>query len=395
MGPRLDSRRFDAAAFALALTLRLAFLAVWQWKGLGDVYGRDLYYYLAQAWLGWKPMPVFDATHPPLYTMFLAAVLGLFRSPNPLPVLVLQCLFGAACVPLLRRLGARLVDEPTSRRAALLLAVDPALIFFAPLLQTETFFIILELGFFFFLLKLLDEPLSWRHAALGLWGGLCALCRSVFGAYPAFLFLALWRTRGFGRAFAFCALLGVGWFVPAIAWTSRNYVKYGQLVPMSAQMGWTLYEGFTLDREEVARRPYDMAVETGRLGITSNMDAGRYFMAKTKAFVRAHPLSAARIVVGKAFLFWRPIPYAPHAWWQRAGLGAYYLVLFALALAGASAVRRFPAWAPIWALFAYLTAAHSVFFTELRYRLPLDPFLCVLAAAGLAVLARVWERGRA
>lgn len=395
MGPRLDSRRFDAAAFALALTVRLAFLAFWQHKGLGDVYGRDLYYNLAQSWLGWQPMPVFDASHPPLYTAFIAAVLGVFRSPNPLPVLLLQCLFGAACVPLMRRIGARLTDEATARRAALLVALDPALIFFAPMLQTETFFIVMEVAFFWGLLKVLDEPLSWRTAAVGVWGGLCALCRSVFAAYPAFLFLALWRTRGFGRAFAFCALLGVGWFVPAIAWTARNYVQYGQLVPMSAQMGWTMYEGFTLDREEVARRPYDMAVEAGRLGITGNMAVGTYFMAKTKAFVRAHPLSAAKIVVGKALLFWRPFPYYPHTWWQRAGLGAYYLGLFALALAGVSAGLRRAEWGPVWALFAYLTAAHSVFFTSLRYRLPLDPFLCLLAAAGIAALARARERRRA
>ena len=395
MGPRLDSRRFDAAAFALALTFRLGFLAVWQFKGLIGVYSRDAYYSLAQSWLGWTPMPSFDAMLPPLYTAFIAAVLGPFRSPNPLPVLVLQCLLGAASVPLLRRIGARLTDEKTARWAALWIAVDPALIFFTPQLQTETLFVVMELAFFYALLKSLDEPLSWRHAALGAWGGLCALCRSVFAAYPAFLFLALWRTKGFVRAFAFCALLGAGWFVPGAAWTARNYAKYGALVPMSAQMGWTLYEGFTLDREEVRRRPYEMAAEADRLGIEDPLARGRYFMGKTRAFVRAHPLDAAKIVVGKAFLYWRPFPYDPHAWWQRGGLGVYYLILFALALAGALGAARGAAWAPVWALFAYLTAAHSVFFTSLRYRLPLEPFLCLLAAAGLAALLRGAERGDA
>src|ERR1019366_2978285 len=125
--------------------------------------------------------------------------LGLFRSPNPLPVLVLQCLFGAASVPLIRRIGARLADEKTARWAALWVALDPALIFFTPQLQTETLFVVMELVFLAALLKSLDEPLSWRHAAIGFWGGLCVLCRSVFGAYPAFLFFALWKTKGFAR----------------------------------------------------------------------------------------------------------------------------------------------------------------------------------------------------
>jgi 4-amino-4-deoxy-L-arabinose transferase-like glycosyltransferase len=388
MGPRLDSRRFDAAAFALALALRLAFLALWQFKGLGDVYGRDLYYSLAQSWLGWSPMPVFDATHPPLYTGFIAAVLGVFHSANPLPILVLQCLLGAACVPLIRRIAARLTDEKTARWAALWVALDPALLFFTPQLQTETLFVAMEVVFFAGLLKILDEPLSWRAAALGVWGGLCVLCRSVFGAYPAFLFFALWKTRGFVRAFSLCAVLGIGWFIPTGVWTARNYRKYGGFVPMSAQMGWTLYEGFSLDREEVRRRPYEMAAEAERLHIDDTMARGRYFMAKTKAFAAAHPLQAAEIVAGKALLFWRPFPYDPHAWWQRAGLGVYYLILFALALWGARAVLGRAEWGPVWALFVYLTAAHAVFFTSMRYRLPLEPFLCLLAAAGAVALRR-------
>ncbi|HXS99627.1 MAG TPA: glycosyltransferase family 39 protein [Elusimicrobiota bacterium] len=388
MVERLDSRRFDAAAFALALALRLAFLAVWLIKDLGKVYQPDLYYSLAQSWLGWTPMPAFDATHPPFYTGFIAAVLGLFRSPNPLSVLVLQCLLGAASVVLLRRIAERLTDAKTARWAALWVAADPALVFFTPQLQTETLFVAMELVFFIGLLRLLEEPLSWRLVLLGVWGGLCALCRSVFGAYPAILFLALWRTKGFTRAFALCAVLGIGWFVPNLAWTARNYRKYGGFVPMSAQMGWTLYEGFSLDREEVRRRPYEMADEAKSRGLSDPREEGRYFMAKTKAFVVAHPLAAAKIVAGKAFLYWRPFPYDPHTWWQRGALGVYYLIVFALGIAGACAAGRREAWAPVWALFVYLSLVHAVFFTSLRYRLPLEPFLCLLAAAGALKLAR-------
>jgi hypothetical protein len=248
----------------------------------------------------------------------------------------------------------------------------------------------MELLFFWGLLALRDEERSPWVAALGVLGGLTALCRSVFGAYPAFLFLALWRERGLKRAFLFCALLGAGWFVPTTIWTARNQAKYGKLVPMSAQMGWTLWEGFSLDREEVRRRPYDMDAEAlaAGLGPDAGVERGAHFMAKTRAFVRENPGTALEIVLGKALLYWRPFPYDPHEGWKRAALGAYYLVLFALALVGARAAlaSRAP-WGPVWALFAYLTAMHAVFFTSLRYRLPLEPFLCLLAALGAATLA--------
>jgi hypothetical protein len=253
-------------------------------------------------------------------------------------------------------------------------------------LGTETLFIALELLFFVFLLDALERPVSARLVGVGLLGGLAVLCRSMLGAYPAFLFFVLWRTRGFSRAFFFCAILGLGWLAPQIGWGLRNYLKYGRLVPVSAQMGWTLYEGFTLDREEVRRRPYDMTEEATARGLVDAVDRGAYFARKTAAFARERPLDAAKIIVGKAFLFWRPWPYDPHSWWQRSALGAYFTVLFALALCGVRAVASGPAWRPVFALFAYLTALHSVFFTALRYRMPLEPFLCLLAAAGITAL---------
>ena len=66
-------------------------------------------------------------------------------------------------------------------------------------------------------------------------------------------------------------------------------------------------------------------------------------------------------------------------------MGAYFTVLFAFALLGARATlaSRAP-WGPVWAVLAYHTAVHAVFLTTLRYRVPLEPFLCLLAAAGAA-----------
>lgn len=383
-----SARRFDAAVFTLAFVARLAALALFQAKGLGDAYGQDLYFGLALSWLGRLPMPAFDATHPPLYTLLIAGVLGLLGTSSPLPVLFLQVFLGAGAVLFVRRIGSFLVDEKIARLAALWFALDPAAIFFTPQLQTETLFIAMMLAFFFGLFALWDKPLSWRHAALGLCGGLCVSCRSVFGAFPAFLFFAIWRSKGFLRALFFCLLLAPGWFLPSTLWMARNYRKYGAFVPLSGQMGWTLYEGFTLDREIVRNRPLEMGAESVRRGL-DDRDIGAYFFSKWKAFVRENPLQSATIVVGKTLLYWRPWLYDPYTRWQRLVMGAYFTVLFAFALLGAQAALAFRApWGPVWALFSYLTAVHSVFFTSLRYRVPLEPFLCLLAAAGAAELLK-------
>ena len=287
------------------------------------------------------------------------------------------------------QVGTRLAEEKAARLAALWVAIDPGLIFFTPQLGTETMFITMELAFFVWLLCELNRPLSVRLVGLGLWGGLMTLCRSMIGAYPAFLFLVLWRSRGFARAFLFCAILAVGWLAPSMIWGVRNYHKYGRVVPLGAQMGWTMYEGFTTDREEVRRRPFDMTKEAEAVGVLNDpITCGNYFAQKTMTIIRANPLEAARIIVGKAALFWRPWPYDPHSWWQRSVLGIYFSILLVLAIFGAVVVWANGSWSPIWALFTYLTAVHSIFFTSLRYRMPLEPFLCLLAAIGVLSIAR-------
>lgn len=380
--------RFDKGAFAFALVLRLAFTAAFLAKGLDAAYGRDLYYNLALSWLGWAPKFAFDATHPPLYTAFIAAVLAIFGSPNPLPVLILQCVMGAACVPLTRRLGERLGASPAAARlAALWIAVDPGLLFYTPQLGTEAMFVFMEMILFAWLYAELDREPGAALVGAGAWGGLTALCRSVIGGYPAFLFLALWRARGFAKAFVFCAVLGIGWLAPNVGWSVRNYLKYDRVVPVAAVMGWNMWEGFSLDREEIRRRPFEMGEEAKALGLMDDaIRRGDHFAQKTKTFIKTHPGEALKIIVGKAFLFWRPMPYDPHSFMIRSVLGIYFVVLFSLAAFGARSVWSQSVWSPVWALFAYLTALHSLFFTSLRYRLPLEPFLCILASIGVVTL---------
>ena len=385
---RWSVRRFNAAVFALALVARFAALGVFLAKGLGDAYGRDLYFNLALSWLGRTPMPDFDATHPPLYTLLVAGILGPLGTSSQLPILIMHVFVGAATVVLLRRAGAYLFDDKTARLAALWLALDPAVIFFTPQLQTETVFIAMIVAFFLGLFALWDKPLSWRLAALGLWGGLCVSCRSVFGAFPAFLFFAMWRSKGFLRAFLFCLILAPGWFFPSAVWTARNYKKYGQFVPLASQMGWTLYEGFTLDREVVRNHPLQMGAEAKALGL-GGREIGDYFFKKWKAEVREKPFQSVMIVAGKAVLYWRPWLYDPYTGWQRAVMGVYFTVLFAFVLLGARATASSTApWGAVWAVLAYHTAVHAVFLTTLRYRVPLEPFLCLLAAAGAAPYLR-------
>ncbi len=56
--------------------------------------------------------------------------------------------------------------------------------------------------------------------------------------------------------------------------------------------------------------------------------------------------------------------------------------------------REIVAVAPILALIAYFTLVHVALASSLRYRLPIEPFLIVLASVALARLARGWPVSR-
>ena len=385
-------KSFEAFVFSLALALRLAFLGVWVWRGVRDTYGQDPYFELAKHWLGWRGWPGMDATHPPFYTMFIAAVLWCAHSPSPLTVQVLQCVLSSVTCLLIGALGTRLAGERVGRVAALWAAVDLPMIFFTPQLQTETFFIFLEIVFFCWLyrrLSLRGENAGETYA-LGFFGGLAGLCRSAFAAYPMFFALTLFKMRRPRGELLFLALFCAGWASPIAVWTARNWKLYHRVIPISAQMGWNLYEGFTLDRQAVHDNPFLMADEMKRLGITDPMDSSEYYKKKTLLFFREHPMRSAQIVAGKALLYWRPWVYDPYTTAQRALITVYFSFLFAMALVCVWVNRRAPGdWWPLYGVMLYFTATHSVFETFLRYRLPLEPFLCILGAGGLVF---VWDK---
>ncbi|MFA6029889.1 MAG: glycosyltransferase family 39 protein [Elusimicrobiota bacterium] len=387
----VPARAWWLGTFLCALAVRLAWLWVWQSRGFTDRFGYDPYFTIANFWHGWGP-PWLDVTHPPAFPFWIYLLLGVLGRPSLLAVQLANVLLSSASPLLLGLWTRRAFGETPARLAGLWAAFDPLLVFFAVQPQSEPFFVFVELCFFLALQAALASPSALGALGTGLLGGLASLTRSVFGPFAPFLAAALlWPRRREPRAWALAGLLALGWAAGPSLWGMRNLRIHGRFIPLAVNGGWNLWEGFTLDREEVRRRPYAMTEEAVAAGLDPRDAAatGEYFARKTKTFMREHPGAAARIVAGKFFLYWRPWPYDPHDPRVRAVLAAYFSVLFLLAALGAWAVRRSAAAAPVFALFVTLSLLHSVFFTSLRYRTPLEPFLVVFAAAGaLRLLGR-------
>jgi len=263
--------------------------------------------------------------------------------------------------------------------------LDPALVFFAPQYETETLFVFLVLLFIWQLEVALETDNLPQAVVAGIAGAAASLCRGVFLAYAPFLGLSMLGMRRF-RLLKFLAL---GWAVPILFWAARNYHYYGAFVPVSAQSGWNMYEGFTLDPQELRERPNQMREEVRGLRLDDPIEIDRHFQTKINRWIHENPGQALRIVLHKFVRYWRPGAYDPYPGWVRVGTFFYFTILLLSAAWGAIALRTIAGrLLPVYALFLGLTVIHSIYFTSLRYRLPLEPFLCFFAAAGLDQVLR-------
>lgn len=213
--------------------------------------------------------------------------------------------------------------------------------------------------------------------------------------------------RGFAPAGATLAAAALA-IAPA---TLHNWKASGELIPVSAQAGVTFFhgnapgatgtyrpiEGVSSDRlrQNVDARELVRAETDGSWKATS-----RVYLARGLAWWRAEPLEALRVAGVKAWLFFTGRNYgdiyvpaleaesgfAPHAWQAPLPL-AWILPAALLAL---FLVRREPGCTFPERLLAALPFGLVVaFWYSPRYRLPVEPVACVLAAYALLEVARV------
>jgi len=190
-------------------------------------------------------------------------------------------------------------------------------------------------------------------------------------------------------------------------WTIRNARELHAFVPISTQFGsalaGTYNDAARGDTQNPAawqgiRHVPDYAYLFDRVRQIPEPTLDHELRAASERYIRAHPFYVAKVT------WWntrRMLDLAglrrsrataatltiDHKWADR-GIVCFWIVA-ALALAGALAgvARRTPAW--VWAVpvLMFLSVVFLVVETP-RYRTPIDPFLILLAAAGLVTAAR-------
>jgi 4-amino-4-deoxy-L-arabinose transferase-like glycosyltransferase len=387
-GPTASSRTPLVVLLLVALVLRVG----WAWTrpteraSLANLPDQREYVELADSirTSGDKPMHFFDerfgqdvyAYRTPGYPIFLAVAGASLRAAR-----VVQAFVDTSTVLAVYVLARRWLSERHALVAAGLIAVNPFLVYFSGLLLSESLFTSL----------LVWGVAGLAHAGGRAWASVAGVaCLAVAttvrpSALPLVILMSAIAPGVVPVARARTALAGIcllGFLLGP--WAARNQNILGRAVLTTTNGGITLYDGFNptatgaSDQSFVAQMP--------ELREMDEVQRSDYLEDLGWRFIRERPADAVLLGVKKLARTWSPVPLSAEF-----GQPAYRLValayavpFYALVLLGL--VRSDLSRGAMLFLFGpaiYFSVVHVMSVGSLRYRIPVEPILAVIAASSV------------
>ena len=331
------------------------------------------------------------AAEMPGTALFLAPFVKLFGPEPVYAVRLVQAVLLVVQSALIGAIAWRLFDN---RRAAALAATMaafyPFFLFYQGLLLSEApFDVLLVAGF---------AGLSWwqsRGCRLDwTFAVTCALFAAAVYVKATLLFLppvlmaaaALGARLGMRRVIAILVAASALYALCLTPWWVRNQTVLGQFVAFTTGSAQNLYLGNNPYNVEGGIRwdtDVDPAVVARITAIPDEVARQKAFMAEVERYILAYPATFVRMMGVKFLRFWNVVPNADS--YQGLSFKLLSALTFGpvLLLAVVAALGRFAPFGralPIYLLIAFVTLLHIATIASLRYRLPLEPFLIVLAA---------------
>lgn len=273
--------------------------------------------------------------------------------------------------------------------SAVLAAVYPPFIYTAGTIYPQTLGGLL-LAWFFLLLPLERRLSLGRGAALGLVGaGVTLTIPTFLPAIGLGLAWVLWRARQ--RALGGLVVAGLVLCAGIGAWGLRNQRALGEFVPLTTNSGRNLLLGNSPGTTATSGVNVDLAEYDALADPLGEVERDNLYRDAALEWIRAHPLDWLELYVLKVlnhFNVWNT-----YATDEEVGvtesivLAVFFVPLFALFLWRVWRIRRFPLFpAEGLLILVYFAMAlvSAIFFTRIRFRLPLDHSLIWVVAAFVA-----------
>ena len=385
-------------ALALRLTAALSVPKGIHWKdGLEyDSFAASLQ--REQAYLNQWGNP--SAYRPPGYPVLL-----LLAGRNSTSVRVVQSILGAVTALLVYLAAEKLTGRKGALLAAALTALYPLYIYAA-----VTYYPAVLLTFFLSALFLLitrgrRQNSAGKILSAGVIAGLMTLTKGSF--LPVVIIAGVWLAAekrpgsssgdGVSPRLRHAVIFIIPVLIFAGLWGFRNYRALGSFRPLSTNSGYNFWLGSypgvkadTGNRKLPGQREEELSIRRSHHG---EVALDRAFFRKGLEHVREDPGRFAALSLSKALNFWRfyPSPVTRELkWWEKAASAASYgaVLIFGICFMLVR-LRTTPEARLILLIFIVYTAAHAIFISKVRLRLPLDSLLIVCAAGGIREIAGI------
>ncbi len=230
------------------------------------------------------------------------------------------------------------------------------------------------------------HSLGWAMLA-GLLTGVAVYFRPSWLLFPLCLIpsLCCLRRQIYSRTVLGGVVLAASLFLSLLPWGLRNQQVTGHFVLTTLWMGPSLYDGL----RPGANGDSDMRFfdEERVLDRMSEYEMNDHYKQRAIEFAKTNPAETLRLMVLKFWRFWKPWPNADQ--FQnpvlQLAVALFFVNLVFWSIRGGYAIRYSPEFVFLCTLpIVYFTALHLLFVSSLRYRLPVEYPLTILAGIGIA-----------
>ncbi|HEY0982100.1 ArnT family glycosyltransferase [Schlesneria sp.] len=328
----------------------------------------------------------------------LLALPRLVFGDNPFAARLLLVVVGTLACGLTYWLGYELSGHAVGLLAAIYTAVSPTMALFSVLFLSETAFAATMLASLIAAARFLrkyeqaapsDPPTVGHAVAVGGLAGLATYMRPTWLLVgPGLAMLTLMTGRSpLGQRAILAGIICLSLAVVLFPWTVRNAALTGHWIPTTLWVGPSLYDG--LNPTATGDSDMEFFEQDRLLQSMSEYEMDREYRRRAWKFAAENPARVISLALVKQSRYWSPAPNTPQFRHPLIHLVAWlsFAPLMIFALIGVWQARNDPYLITLTAgPVLYFAALHLLFVGSLRYRLPAEFPLSVLAAVGMVRL---------